>query len=210
MDQKNVCKICRRVNQKLFLKGDRCYSPKCSLIRKPYSPGNKPKRKKGKPSEYGRELREKQILKEWYRLSEGQLRKYMKEALRKCGKKESLEEELINIIEGRLDNIVFQMGLAKSRNQAKQLVGHGLFSVNKKPVNIPSFQVKKDDVISIRKSKENKKEIKEIKESVQKKTIPSWLSLDKEKLTGKLIGSPSMEEVTPPVEISAVFEFYSR
>jgi len=210
MTKDNVCKICRRAGQKLFLKGDRCYSPKCALTRKPYAPGQKGKRRKGKLSGYGKELREKQELKEWYRLSESQLKRYITETLGKRGRVENLEEELIKRLEQRLDNVIFQLGLAKSRNHAKQLVSHGFFLVNNKPVDIPSFQVKKDDVITIKKSKKEKATIKELKALVQKKTTPSWLQLDKEKLEGKVVGIPSVEEAAPPVELSAIFEFYSR
>ncbi len=211
MNQKNVCKICRRVGQKLFLKGDRCYSPKCALIKKPYSPGGKGKRRRGRVSEYGKELRQKQILKEWYRLSEGQLKRYVKKVLGKRDKTDNLEESLINELETRLDNVVFQLGMAKSRNQSRQLVNHGFFKVNDKSVNIPSFQVKKGDIISVKKSKKEKSsEIKEMKTLIKKKDSPSWLKLDKVKLTGEVVSFPSVEEASPPVEISAIFEFYSR
>lgn len=204
------CKICRRLGQKLFLKEKKCFSPKCPLLRKPYLPGKKGKRKAGGISEYGRELLEKQKLKTWYGVSERQFKNYIKEILSKRGRIEDAALELIKKLEKRLDNVVFRLGLAASRFQARQLVNHGHFFVNGKPINIPSYQLKKGDLVSIRPGKKNKTIFKNLKSILKEKHIPGWLQIDKEKLEGKVVGEPDLKEAGVPVEISAVFEFYSR
>lgn len=203
------CKRCRRLGQKLFLKGERCFSPKCPIIKRPYPPGKKGKRRASPLSEYGRELREKQRLKVWYNLREAQLRKYVKEVLRKRGKGETANL-LIKKLESRLDNLVFRFGFAVSRSQARQLVSHGHFLVNGKRVKSPSYQVKKGDKITILPQKRGKKIFQSLNSFLKKYQPSSWLKLDKEKLEGEVIGEPTLEEVAPPVEISSIFEFYSR
>ena len=214
--QTNKCKICRRLGVKLFLKGDKCMSPKCSMIRKPYAPGIKGKRRVQSLSEYGKELREKQKLKNWYNLSEHQLRKYVKESLAIKRGGASLDDEknsavvLVRKIETRLDNVVFRLGFASSRAQARQIVSYSHFLVNKKSVNIPAFHLKKDDIVSVKPGSSKNKFFQALIPILKKKQPPSWLELDKEKLKGKVIRLPSLEEVAPPVEISAIFEYYSR
>ncbi|MDI6883164.1 MAG: 30S ribosomal protein S4 [Patescibacteria group bacterium] len=209
---KNSCKICRRLGQKLFLKGEKCFSPKCPLIRKPYQPGQKRKRtgKKGGVSEYGKELREKQKVREYYGIEERQFRRYIKEILKKRGKIEDTAFELIKRLEKRLDNVVLRLGFSRSRRQARQLVSHNYFLVNKKPVNIPSFGVKKGDVISLKPKKKEKQFFKGLSLYIKQVQPPSWLRLDKEKMEGKVIGEPNLEEAGAPAEISSIFEFYSR
>jgi len=204
------CKTCRRLGQKLFLKGDRCFSAKCALTRRAYAPGIPKKKRGGSPSEYKKSLDEKQTLKKWYGLSEKQFKRYVQETLAKMGKVEDVSAELIKKLERRLDNVIFRLGFAKSRTQARQLVSHGYFLVNGKPVNVASYQVAKNDVISMKQSKRSKGIFKELADELKKKEVPSWLSLDKEKLEAKPIGDPSLDEVKPPAEISLVFEFYSR
>jgi small subunit ribosomal protein S4 len=204
------CKICRRLGVKLFLRGERCLSPKCPMVKRPYPPGQKGKRRLSPPSEYARELREKQKLKKWYNLRERQFKKYVKEALAQRGKVEDATVYLIQRLEKRLDNIVFRLGFASSRAQAKQLVSHSHFLVNGKPVNIPSFSLKIGDVVSLKPQKTKKVIFKDLKSKLKKEKVPSWLSLDVEKLEGKIIGEPKIEEVAPPVEVSAIFEFYSK
>ena len=208
--ENDVCKICRRLGQKLFLKGERCLSPKCPMVKRSYPPGIKAKRRKRVPSGYAKELQEKQKLRYWYGLSEHQFKKYVKETLAMRGKVEDLEEELIKRLEKRLDNVIFRLGLAASRAQARQLVSHGYFLVNKKPVNIPSFGLKKGDVIAIKKGKEKKIVFKDLSRILKGKQLPSWLEFKKEKLEGKFIREPSLEEAAPPAEIPIIFEFYSR
>jgi len=162
MPQDAKCKICCRAQRKLFLKGEKCFSQKCPMVRKPYSPGSYKKRR-GALSEYGKELMEKQRVRKWYNLSEEQFRNYVKNALKVLKKKtktENADELLIRRLESRLDNVVWRLGLADSRIQARQLVSHGHFLVNKKPVNIPSFGVKRGDKVSIRPSSRIKRFLK--------------------------------------------------
>jgi len=208
--QYDQCKTCRRLGQKLFLKGDRCFSQKCAMTRRATPPGPQRKRSGGTPSEYKKSLEEKQTLKKWYGLSEKQFKKYVMESLAKMDKVEDVSAELIRKLEKRLDNTVFRLGFAKSRVQARQLVSHGYFLINKKPVNIASYQVKKDDVISLKENKKSKGVFKELANELKRKEIPVWLSFDKTKLKAKPIGEPSLDEVKPPAEISSIFEFYSR
>lgn len=204
------CKTCRRLGQKLFLKGDRCFSQKCAMIKRAYAPGLQKKRRGGSSSEYKKSLNEKQALKKWYGISERQFKKYVKQTLEKMGKIENVSAELIKRLEERLDNVVFRLSFAKSRPQARQLVSHGYFLINGKPVNIPSYAVKKGDIISIKEHKKQKGVLKELSIQLKRHQAPSWLSLDKEKLEAKSIGEPNLDEVKPPAEISLIFEFYSR
>jgi len=205
------CKICRRSGVKLFLKGEKCLSSKCSMVRKPYPPGAKGKRRHHPLSEYGKELKEKQKLKNWYNLSETQFKKYAREILKKKRKAENTAEVFVQKLENRLDNVILRLGFANSHSQARQLISHRHFLVNKRPVNIPSFQVKVGDKISIRENSRQKKAIfQSLPLTIKKKKPFSWLKLDKEKLEGKVVGKPSLGEVAPPAEISAIFEFYSR
>ena len=208
--QYDQCKTCRRLGQKLFLKGDRCFSAKCAVTKRPFAPGPQKKRKGGNPSEYKKSLEEKQTLKKWYGLSERQFKRYVQESLEKMDKVDDVSAELIRVLEKRLDNAIFRLGFAKSRVQARQLVSHSYFLINGKPVNIPSYQVKKEDIISIKEHKKSKGIFKELLNDLKRKEIPAWLSLNKEKLEAKTVGEPNLEEVKPPAEISSIFEFYSR
>ena len=209
--QDSKCKICRRLGQKLFLKGERCLSPKCPMVKRAYPPGFERKgRRRRTISDYGKALKEKQKLRHWYGLSERQFKKYVKETLAKQGKVEDVSNELIKRLEKRLDNVIFRLGFAKSRIHARQLVSHGYFLVNKKPVNVSSFELKKGDVITIKKGKNKKIVFKDLPILLKKKQVSSWLELNKEKLEGKFIGEPSLEEAAPPTEIPVIFEFYSR
>lgn len=204
------CKTCRRLGQKLFLKNERCFSQKCALVKRAYAPGPQKKRKGGSPSEYKKSLEEKQTLKKWYGLSERQFKRYVLETLEKMGKVDDVSAELIKKLEKRLDNTIYRAGFAKTRNHARQLVTHGYFLVNGKPVNIPSYQVKKDDVIALKETKKKKAGFAQIAEYIKKHETPAWLSLEKNKLEAKSIGEPNLDEVKPPAEISLIFEFYSR
>lgn len=206
----NKCKICRRLGTKLFLKGDRCLSSKCIMIKRPYPPGQKKERRRGSGSEYGKELREKQRLKNWYNLRERQFSNYVKEVLTKRGQTEDAGNVLIKKLESRLDNVVFRMGFASSRAQAKQIVGHGHFLVNGRKTNIPSCQTKKGDIISLSSISAKKNIFKNILPDLKKYKAPSWIELSPEKLEAKIIGEPSLTEAAPPIEISAIFEFYSK
>ncbi len=204
------CKICRRLGVKLFLKGERCLSTKCPMIKRPYPPGEKGKRRRRSFSEFGKELREKQKLRVIYNLGEGQFGNYIKGLLKRKGGIEDISTALIKILELRLDSVVFRLGFASSMSQARQLVSHGFFSVNGRPVNIPSYRLRKGDVISLKKQKTKKAIFKNLKSILKKKEIPSWLKLDIEKLEGRVVGQPVLDEVSPPVEIPTIFEYYSR
>ena len=181
------CKTCRRLGQKLFLKGDRCFSQKCAMVRRASTPGPQKKRRGGTPSEYKKSLDEKQTLKKWYGLSERQFKRYVKETLTKMGKVDDVSAELIRKLEKRLDNVIFRLGFAKSRVMARQLVSHSYFLINGKPVNIPSYQVKKEDVITVKEKKKVKGVFKDMVNELKRKEIPAWLSLNKEKLEAKTV-----------------------
>lgn len=208
--QDKKCKICRRLGTKLFLKGERCLLPKCPMVRRPYPPGQKGKRRTRALSEYGKELKEKQKLKNLYSLRENQFRNYVKGVLKKRGKTEDVGNLLIRKLERRLDNVIFRLGLTLSRRQARQVIGHGHFLVNGKKVKTPSYQVKRDDKISPHPSFFKKAMFKNLPNVLKKHKPPSWLEFDIKKIEGKVIGEPSLEEVGLPVEISSIFEYYSR
>jgi len=205
------CKICRRLGVKLFLKGERCLTQKCPMVKRSYPPGQKKKRRIRTLSEYGKELREKQKLKKWYNLGERQFRKYVKEILESHrGEKKDVLTLLIKTLESRLDNVIFRLGIAASRPQARQLISHGHFLVNTKKVNNPGYLLKKGDKIRISSSSRKKIIFQNLPTLLKKRELPSWISLDTEKIEGKVIGSPSLEEAVPPAEVSLIFEHYSR
>jgi small subunit ribosomal protein S4 len=209
--KKNVCKICRRLGQKLFLKGEKCSSPKCPMIKKPYPPGLQKKRRRGlSVSEYGKELAEKQKLKNYYGLRESQFKKYIEEILKSRQRAEDASLLLIKKLEKRLDNVVFRLGFARSRREARELVSHGHFLVDSKPVNIPSFEVQKGQAISVKETKKKKPFFKNLSIALKNYQPPVWLKLDREKLEGKVIEEPTGEDIGVPVDVSAIFEFYSR
>lgn len=204
------CKICRRLGVKLFLKGEKCLLPKCPMVKKAYPPGQRRKRRPSPLSEYGKELREKQKLKNWYNLKEKQFKKYVKEILQKGRRGEDVADFLIKKLESRLDNVVFRLGFASSRAQARQLISHGHFLVNGRTINIPSYQLKKGDKITISAKTRKKTIFHNFLTLIKKQKPPPWLQLNVEKLEGKVIGLPTLDEAGPPVEISPIFEFYSR
>ncbi|MBI4101663.1 MAG: 30S ribosomal protein S4 [Candidatus Nealsonbacteria bacterium] len=205
------CAICRREGAKLFLKGDRCFSQKCQIVRRPFPPG--PKRKRGgrSLSEYGKELAEKQKLRNWYNLGEREFKNYVKSVLQKRSKKaEDPVDLLVKNLETRLDNVVFRLGFGNSRGRARQLVSHGFFMVNGKLIDTPSYRVAKGDLVKVSPTKIKKSAIQSLAPLLKKVKAPSWLALDAEKLEGKVTGLPTVEETNPPAEISVIFEFYSR
>lgn len=204
------CSICRRVGEKLFLRGEKCLSPKCTLVKRNTPPGKHGKRRIGRASEYGRELREKQKLKFWYGLRERQFKKYVKEALSKRKILVDIDLFLASKLESRLDNIVFKLGLASSRKQARKLITQKHFLVNGKNCDIPSFEVKKGDVISVKANSLKKKIFQNLNLTIKKYQPPVWLELNKEKLEGKILREPTIEELNVPAEIPMVLEFYSR
>jgi len=204
------CKICRRAGAKLFLKGDRCFSPKCAMIKRPYPPGQKAKKKSRAMSEYGKELAEKQKMKNWYNLRERQFSKYVREALNKRSKTENAGDLLVKKLESRLDSVVFRMGFASSRAQASQEVGHGHFLVNGKKIDAPSYHTKKGDKISLSPFSAKKVFFQNLKAALKKYNPPSWIKIDPEKLEGEIIKDANLEEASFPAEISSIFEFYSK
>ena len=200
------CRICRREGQKLFLKGSRCYTDKCSISRRNYAPGQNGQKKK-KLSEYGTQLREKQKTKSFYGVGEKQFRKYFEMASNKKG---ITGDNLLQILESRLDNVVYRLGFAASRAQARMLVTHGHFDVNGKKVNIPSYLVKAGDVISVREIKKDSPVIKENVEVNASRPVPAWLEKETEKLSGKVVSLASREDVDLPVEEHLIVELYSK
>jgi len=206
--QELKCKICRRLGVKLFLKGERCYSPKCAVLKRPYAPGLKGKRKTSAPSEYGKQLHELQKVKSWYKLSETQFSNYVNETIEKRKSGENVADSLISKIEKRLDNVVFKAGFASSRSKARQLANHGHFLVNGKMVDIPSYQTKIGDEISIKNI--NSGVFKDLALNIKKYNAPAWMDLDKEKIKTTVKKEPVLEDAQLPAEITTVFEFYSR
>ncbi|MDD5569298.1 MAG: 30S ribosomal protein S4 [Candidatus Pacebacteria bacterium] len=204
------CKICRRLGEKIFLKGERCSSAKCAMVRRPFAPGQKAKKRRSALSEYGKELREKQKMKKLYGISESQFKKYVRQVLENRGKTENVADELINKIESRLDNVVFRLGWARSRSHAAQMVSHGHFMVNGRKVDIPSFSVSANDVISIRAGSKGKSTLKDLSEKMKKYSLPAWLVFDKDKIEGKVTKKPTTGDVQLPAEIATIFEYYSR
>jgi small subunit ribosomal protein S4 len=204
------CKICRRLGEKLLLKGERCFSVKCAFTKRPYPPGQKGKRRSKALSEYGKELAEKQKMRNWYNLRETQFGNYARKALAKKGASSNAASLLIKDLESRLDSFILKLGFASSRPQARQFVTHGYFLVNGKNIDIPSYKLRKGDIVSIRKTAIKKAVFQNLPIILKKRQFPSWISFDLEKMEGKMTAYPSFEEVNPPAEISSIFEFYSK
>ena len=201
-----VCKLCRREGKKLYLKGERCYTGKCAIERRAYAPGQHGQSRK-KATEYGLQLRAKQQAKRYYGIQEGQFYKYFLMAERKQG---VTGENLLRICESRLDNVVYLLGWANSRAEARQLVTHGHYKVNGKKVNIPSYLIKAGDEVAIcDKSKESTK-IKATVEANASRPVPQWLDLNAEALTGKVLALPTREQIMVPVEEHLIVELYSK
>jgi small subunit ribosomal protein S4 len=203
---KSVCRLCRRENLKLFLKGERCYTEKCAIERRNYPPGQHGQNRR-KFSDYGAQLREKQKVKRLYGILENQFRNTFKEADRKKG---ITGEILLSLLERRLDNAVYRLGFANSRNEARQLVRHNHFLVNQRKVNIPSYLVKPGDVIGLREKSKKVVRILEALEGVARRGVPQWLELDKEQLKGSVKALPTREEITLPIQEKLIVELYSK
>lgn len=200
------CRICRREGQKLFLKGSRCYSDKCSVTRRNYAPGQHGQ-KRTKLSEYGTQLREKQKTKSFYGVGEKQFRGYFEMASNKKG---ITGENLLQILESRLDNVVYRMGFGVSRPQARQLVTHGNIEVNGRKVDIASYLVKAGDVVAIREVRKDNPVVKENAENNSVRPLPEWLEVDKEKMSGKVVRLANREDIDLPVEEHLIVELYSK
>ncbi len=202
----SVCRLCRREGMKLFLKGERCYSEKCAVTRRNYAPGQHGQRRP-KPSEYGLQLREKQKVKRIYGVLERQFRGYFARADRRKG---ITGENLLLTLEQRLDSVVYRLGFASSRAQARQLVCHGHFLVNNRKVDIPSYLVKTGDVIQVRERSRDLEPIKTALETVEQRGVPPWLELDKEEFKGIVQQLPTRDQITLPIQEQLIVELYSK
>ena len=201
-----ACKLCRREGKKLYLKGERCTSGKCALDRRSTAPGQHGAAKK-KMGEYGLQLREKQTTKRYYGVLERQFKNYYEEAARKEG---MTGENLLVLLERRLDNVVFRMGLAESHKEARQLVLHCHFTLNGKKVNIPSILVKPGDVIAVKEASRSSEKIKALAEALESKTAPKWLEVDKANLSAKVVSMPAREDIDFDFNEQLIVELYSK
>lgn len=200
------CKKCRRAGEKLFLKGEKCFSAKCPLIKRNFPPGVHGSKKAGRMTNYGQQLKEKQKAKRIYGLREQQFKNYFVKSFQKTG---NTSEWLFRFLESRLDNTIYRLGLASSRTKARQLVSHGHFTVNGKKVNIPSFGVKTGDEIKIKENKAKKKVFSDLEETLKsKKEAAPWLSLDG--LTGKVTSLPKLGDLDAGIDWQTIIEFYSK
>lgn len=202
-----ACRRCRRENMKLFLKGDRCYSDKCSFERRAFAPGQHGQARFKKQSDYAVQLREKQKVKSLYGLLEGQFHLTFLKAERQKG---VAGENLLVLLERRLDNAVFRMGFATSRNQARQLVRHSHILVNGKKVNIPSFLVSEGDVVAIREKSRTNTAVIDSLEIVARRGVPSWIELDKDNFKATVKAQPNRDEITMPIQEHLIVELYSK
>ncbi len=200
------CRICRREGGKLFLKGDRCYTDKCAFERRAYAPGDHGKARK-KPSDYALQLREKQKVRKMYGILEGQFRRYFAEAERRKGVTGSV---LLTLLETRLDNVAYRLGFANSRNQARQMVRHGIFLLNGRRVSVPSIQMKSGDVLEVRDKTRQNLVINEALEVVARRGVPAWLEIDAPAMKGVVKALPTREDITFPMTEQLIVELYSK
>ncbi len=203
----SVCRLCRRERLKLFLKGDRCFKEKCAIERRAYPPGQHGQRRGRRTLGYGIQLREKQKVKRIYGIQERQFRTYFHKADRKKG---ITGENLLIALERRLDNVVYNLGFGASRTQARQLVRHGHITVDGKKVNIPSYQVKMNQTISVRDSSQKNDFIKASVETARGRGVPDWLELDPENFTGRVLNLPDRDQIKIPIQEQLIVELYSR
>lgn len=208
INQRTKCRLCRRAGEKLFLKGDRCLSPKCAMIKRNYPPGIHGTKGVKNLTEYGKQLNQKQKVKRMYGITEKQFRKHLSEAVKQKG---VAGDNLITKLELRLDSVVFRLGLATSRSNARNLVNHGHIKVNGRSLNIPSAYVKVGDEIEVKKTKKEKKYFLN-RQTLMKKnlSIPGWLIFDPKTMKGKVLALPNRKDVNISVDIQEVVEFYSR
>src|SRR5205085_5738109 len=202
-----VCRLCRREDMKLFLKGERCYTDECGYERRSYPPGQHGQNRRRKRSDYGEQLREKQKVKRIYGIAERQFRGYYYKAIK--GKGVS-GHTLIQLLERRLDNVAYRMGFASDHAEARQLVRHGHFRVNGKKVNIPSFQCRSGDSVDVKEPSRKVTRVMESLGAVDRRGVPKWLELDKDNFTGKLAALPARDDLTMPIREQLIVELYSR
>ena len=205
----NTCKVCRRIGEKLFLKGDKCLSSKCPFLKKPSPPGIVSKRRMVRTSEYGRELKESQKIKKTYGIQDKEFKKIIQKILKKRGK-EDISNLLIKNIEKKLSNVIFRIGISKSRRGAKQITSHGHFLLNGKAVNIPSINIKIGDKIELKEKSKKSSYFKNSVALIKKEDIPSWISFKKENFSAKVVKEPTVKEVGIKVDIPLILSFYSR
>ncbi len=201
-----VCRLCRREGQKLFLKGERCYSEKCSVGIRAYAPGQHGQGRK-KSSEYGLQLRAKQKARRFYGVQEGQFAHYFEVAARKTG---VTGTNLLRILESRLDNVVYRVGFASSRKEARQLVGHGHFEVNGKRVDIASYLLKAGDVVTVCEKSRSLDKIKAVVEANSARPVPAWIDVNRDNYEAKVIALPERDQIDAPVEEQLIVELYSK
>ena len=202
-----VCRLCRREGQKLFLKGERCYTSKCALDRRAYAPGQHGQARNKKASEYGKQLRTKQFARRYYGVLEGQFRHYFELAEKMPG---MAGENLLKLLESRLDNVVYRLGFASSRAEARQLVTHGHYTVNGRKVNIPSYLVKPGQVIAIKEGSRQLEKMKAILEANAARPVPQWLELNRDKAEAKVVALANREDIDLPIEETLIVELYSK
>ncbi|MBU0647050.1 30S ribosomal protein S4 [Patescibacteria group bacterium] len=201
------CKSCRREGVKLMLKGERCSSPKCAISKRNYPPGIHGPKGRGRASGYSMQLREKQKAKKIYNILEKQFKLTFDKAIKQKG---DAGENLMKLLETRLDNVIFRLALASSRNQARQLVNHRHFTINGKILNIPSYQTKTGDIIKIKKSSSTEKHFINITEQIKKAVMPSWLNFDIKEMTAKVLHAPAKKDFEQGINTQQIVEFYSR
>lgn len=201
------CKLCRRAGEKLILKGERCNTAKCAMIKRNYPPGFHGPKNRKRLTEYGEQLQEKQKAKRQYNLLEKQFKLTFDKAKAQKG---NAGENFLILLEMRLDNVIYRSGLGESRAQARQLVNHGLFAVNGTSVDIPSYSLKTGDIITIKNNKKGAKIFKNISETLKKKEIPGWLNVDQKEISSKVLHKPDMKTINPVFNIQMVIEYYSK
>ena len=202
-----ACRLCRREGQKLFLKGDRCYTGKCALARRAYAPGQHGQARARKASEYGKQLRTKQVARRFYGVLEGQCRHYFEMAEKMQG---VTGENLLRLLESRLDNVVYRMGFASSRAEARQLVTQGHFTVNGRKVNIPSFLTKVGMTVAVKETSRQLGKIKGLVEANGARPVPKWMEVDRENMEGKITAIPERADIDLPIEETLIVELYSK
>jgi len=201
------CKQCRRIGEKLFLKGDRCSTPKCAMVKRNYAPGFHGPKGRKRLSDYGLQLQEKQKAKKYYGLLEKQFRLTYAKASKKQG---DAGKNFLRLLEMRLDNVIFRLGWATSRSQARQLVNHGHFTVNNRKTDIPSFSVKLGEVIKIKKSSQSNRFFKNLGEKLKKAERPSWLNFDASDLSAKVLHEPKETDLPQNINVQMIIEYYSK
>lgn len=202
-----VCRLCRREDMKLFLKGDRCYTDKCGYERRAYPPGQHGQARRRKPSDYREQLREKQKVKRIYGIAERQFRGYYYKASRMKG---VTGENLIQLLERRLDNVIYRLGFASNHAEARQLVRHGHFKINGRRVDIPSYLVRPNDLVEVKEASRKVVRILDSLGAVERRGVPQWLELDKDAFQGRVKAAPSREDVTLPIREQLIVELYSK